>query len=811
MTSGEPALADWTIRAYAADGSLADSDVTAADGSYELTLDPGSYTICEVAQTTGPSPSRDEDCADLEIAGLGDAGHAVTVTSSSATTAKDFGNWTTGTVSGTKFEDLDADGAARESGEPALADWTIRAYAADGSLADSDATAADGSYELTLDPGSYTICEVAQTNWTQSFPSGEDCADLEIAGLGDAGHAVTVTSSSATTAKDFGNWTTGTVSGTKFEDLDADGAARESGEPALADWTIRAYAADGSLADSDATAADGSYELTLDPGSYTICEVAQTNWTQSFPSGEDCADLEIAGLGDAGHAVTVTSSSATTAKDFGNWTTGTVSGTKFEDLDADGAARETGEPALADWTIRAYAADGSRADSDATAADGSYELTLDPGSYTICEAARPTGPSPSRAVRTAPTSRSRASAMPAMPSPSPAPAPRPPSDFGNWTEATITGVKFQDHNANGTRNSIDGGFNGWTIKVFEDLNGDGDLDAGEPERDSDVTTTVAGTDGSFELEVAPGKKYVVCEQIDDQPGNFQSAPDNLNCDGLATGLADGGHAIASVTSGQAIGGLEFGNFRQRTTSTSLSCTPIPAAVNTTVTCTALVTDTDTAGFESSPEGTVTFTGTASTCELVPVPSTTHQSKCSVTFNSPTPDVIGVIAMYQGSELHLQSQSDRVPIVFYDPSAGFVTGGGYILHQPTMTPAALPIGKNNFGFVSKYNPKDPTRPVGETEFQCKVCNINFHSTSYDWLVVTTVPGGKKAQFQGSGTINGGGDYGFLVTVIDLGKDDKFRIKIWNKTTGAIVYDNEPGVPDNLGPTTPSVGGNIVIHK
>ena len=37
-------------------------------------------------------------------------------------------------------------------------------------------------------------------------------------------------------------------------------------------------------------------------------------------------------------AMLTVTSSRTTAKDFGNWTTGTVSGTKFEDQNADGAA-----------------------------------------------------------------------------------------------------------------------------------------------------------------------------------------------------------------------------------------------------------------------------------------------------------------------------------------------------------------------------------------------------------------------------------------------------------------------------------------
>ena len=154
------------------------------------------------------------------------------------------------------------------------------------------------------------------------------------------------------------------------------------------------------------------------------------------------------------------------------------------------------------------------------------------------------------------------------------------------------------------------------------------------------------------------------------------------------------------------------------------------------------------------------------------------------------------------------------IIIYDPSGGFVTGGGYINHNPaTMTPPGSGVGKDNFGFVAKYKKgaPAPAAPEGETEFQCKVCNINFHSTSYDWLVVTSITGGYKAQFQGSGTINGTGSYGFLVTVTDKGSTDTYRIRIWDKNAGnAVVYDNEPGVMDNVNPTTVTAGGNIVIH-
>jgi hypothetical protein len=67
------------------------------------------------------------------------------------------------------------------------------------------------------------------------------------------------------------------------------------------------------------------------------------------------------------------------------------------------------------------------------------------------------------------------------------------------------------------------------------------------------------------------------------------------------------------------------------------------------------------------------------------------------------------------------------------------------------------------------------------------------------------------------VNGVSGYNFIVTVIDGGLPggggiDKFRIKIWNKTTGAIVYDSQPGASDAADPINPiGPGGDISIKK
>jgi hypothetical protein len=142
----------------------------------------------------------------------------------------------------------------------------------------------------------------------------------------------------------------------------------------------------------------------------------------------------------------------------------------------------------------------------------------------------------------------------------------------------------------------------------------------------------------------------------------------------------------------------------------------------------------------------------------------------------------------------------VMIVVYDPSAGFVTGGGWIQSAAgNYIAAPTSSGKATFGFVSKYK-KGATIPEGNTEFQYHAGSLNFQSSNYQWLVVNQA--GSNAQFKGTGTINGQGNYTFMIWATDNGNSgDTFRIQI-TTSTGAVVYDN--GAEQSLG------GGSIVIH-
>ncbi|MBI1895114.1 MAG: putative Ig domain-containing protein [Acidobacteria bacterium] len=247
---------------------------------------------------------------------------------------------------------------------------------------------------------------------------------------------------------------------------------------------------------------------------------------------------------------------------------------------------------------------------------------------------------------------------------------------------------------------------------------------------------------------------------------------------------------------------------------NLTANPDPAPVGVAVVLGGIVDDTTTGKSniklaELSPDGGLTWSDQTGPFASASAP---------VSFNLPAFTTAGVrnLCIRGTDAVNNVGAPECMYLPVYDPSAGFVTGGGWI-QSPVGAYASNPelSGKATFGFVSKYLPGAQI-PSGNTEFQFRTADFRFHSLSYEWLVVA----GARAQFKGSGDINGAGDYGFLITAIDGqspggGGVDKFRIKIWNKTgeggEGAVIYDNKMGAANDADPDLAIGGGSIVIHQ
>ena len=140
-------------------------------------------------------------------------------------------------------------------------------------------------------------------------------------------------------------------------------------------------------------------------------------------------------------------------------------------------------------------------------------------------------------------------------------------------------------------------------------------------------------------------------------------------------------------------------------------------------------------------------------------------------------------------------------VVYDPSGGFVSGGGWITSPVNLDYPYMQVGgKATFGFVAKYK-NGANVPEGNTQFQFNAGDLKFSAMTYEWLVVAS----NKAQFKGEGTINGQGSYKFMLSADD-GTPDTFRIHIWED----FVSGGEVTLYDN-GSQQPLGGGSIKVHK
>jgi len=176
-----------------------------------------------------------------------------------------------------------------------------------------------------------------------------------------------------------------------------------------------------------------------------------------------------------------------------------------------------------------------------------------------------------------------------------------------------------------------------------------------------------------------------------------------------------------------------------------------------------------------------------------------------------------VTIPDGSGVHFQTGVFEYAVV-YDPSGGFVTGGGWInspsgAYTPNDTVDLDVTGKAHFGFVSKYK-KGQSAPDGTTNFRFSAGNLEFEATVYDWMIIA----GARARYKGEGTVNDGPElYKFVVTALDADvsgsgiTQDGFRIKIWQEDGDAeiVLYDNGLGA-DSTGGTTPLGGGSITVH-
>ena len=135
--------------------------------------------------------------------------------------------------------------------------------------------------------------------------------------------------------------------------------------------------------------------------------------------------------------------------------TATKSGVKFEDLDGDGQPREAGEPGLGRLDdlrgLRRWRSGHRRAFSAILALDGAYTINnINPGTYKVREVAQAGWTNSYPALHYYNETFAGGVAYTG-------------NDFGNWRYGTKSGMKFEDLNGNGVKDAGEPGIADWTI------------------------------------------------------------------------------------------------------------------------------------------------------------------------------------------------------------------------------------------------------------------------------------------------------------------------------------------------------------
>jgi len=233
---------------------------------------------------------------------------------------------------------------------------------------------------------------------------------------------------------------------------------------------------------------------------------------------------------------------------------------------------------------------------------------------------------------------------------------------------------------------------------------------------------------------------------------------------------------------------------------NVQVSPNPLAVNTNSILSATVDDSTTGG-SNIASAYYTISGGAPS-QILLTPSTAVISQASASLAPFTQSNVYNLCVHGTDSAGNTGADACVLLPVYDPNGSFVTGGGQVASPSGAdllnTSAA---GQATFGFVSKYLP-GRTTPSGNLQFQFKEGNLNFTSTSMDWLVVTGEP---RAKFHGIGTVNGANVCNFEVDAWGgsfTGNVDAFGLKINSCSNGGDRYSL---------PATKLTKGSIIIHN
>lgn len=342
------------VTLYNAVGAIGTEEPLTTSSPVTYNVEPGTYHVNETSKPDGWDETSNS-CQDVFV-GQGETEECVIT------------NTKLGSIQGRKYYDVNGNGDFDQeekdaSGDPnRLNDWTINLYMNFGEdpvaslLTGHNGNKGQYRFEDLL-PGTYYVCEVLQSGWTQTEP-GDGCHEVQV-GPGEDVAGI-----------QFGNYELGSILGYKWNDGDGNISTTADRDP-VENWVIGLWEDIFGFIGDTTTASDGSYSFTdLLAGNYEVKEAMQSDWVS----------LSLESI-----IIPLVPGQVSENNDFTNFILGYISGHKYNDLNGDGDWDKPGEPAVEGWEIYAKYPGGAEY-SSTTDSNGLYNFPdLVNGTYKVYE------------------------------------------------------------------------------------------------------------------------------------------------------------------------------------------------------------------------------------------------------------------------------------------------------------------------------------------------------------------------------------------------------------------------------------------
>lgn len=386
---GESGLENVTVELLDENGNVVMETVTDAGGVYRFeNVEPEDYTL------------RETDPAGYTSTGRNTVGISVLP---GDTAVVSFGDRRQGSVGGVVFSDVNGD-KAQDPGEQGMGNVTVELLDENGNVIAETITDPEGDYSFDNVPaGDYKVRETDPAGHTSTSPN---TVDVSISGDGSA-------------TANFGDRQQGSVSGVVFNDVNAD-KAQDASELGIGNVTVELLDAAGDVIAETVTDATGAYSFTnVSPGDYRVRETDPAGYTST---GRNTANVTVPPNGSA-------------IANFGDRQQGTVSGVVFSDTSGDGLV-QPGESGMGNVTVELLDQNGNVIAETRTNPSGEYVFeNILPGDYTVRES------QPPGYVSTTDDD------IPVTVSPDGSGV----ANFGEYQQATLSGVVFNDISGEGLR------------------------------------------------------------------------------------------------------------------------------------------------------------------------------------------------------------------------------------------------------------------------------------------------------------------------------------------------------------------------